>query len=190
MSKKIIFGLSGHPSGGKDTVAKYLVAHYGFKHISTGDGLRAYIRQHNLGELDRENMNKVVTELRKKFGNDFLVRDVLDNNSSDRLVLSGLRSSGEAKAIKTAGGILVAVDATMQTRYRRALARGRIGDEISFATFAAEQNKEDSPTNPNAPSVAAVTSIADEHIDNSTTRAHTYAQVNNLMKRLNIKPVK
>ena len=143
MSKKIIFGLSGHPSGGKDTVAKYLVAHYGFKHISTGDGLRAYIRQHNLGELDRENMNKVVTELRKKFGNDFLVRDVLDNNSSDRLVLSGLRSSGEAKAIKTAGGILVAVDATMQTRYRRALARGRIGDEISFATFAAEQNKEE-----------------------------------------------
>jgi dephospho-CoA kinase len=186
MSGKIIFGLSGHPSGGKDTVAKYLVQHYGFVHISTGDSLRAYMRKHNLGSLDRENMNRVVTELRQKFGNDFLVRDVLETNTAPRLVLSGLRSSGEARAVKAAGGYLVAVDASMRTRYKRALARGRIGDEISFETFAEEQNIEDKPTDPNAPSVAAVTSIADESIDNSTTLDHTYAQVDNLMKRLKI----
>jgi dephospho-CoA kinase len=186
MSKRILIGIAGHPSGGKDTVARYLVSHYGFTHISTGDGLRNYIKLHNLGSLDRENMNVVVTNLRQKFGSDFLVRDVLENNNDIKLVLSGLRSNGEAKAIKKYGGIILAVDASLQTRYKRALSRGRIGDEISFEKFKQEQEIEDNPSDPNAPSVAAVTSVADDHIDNSTTRKHTYAQVDLLMKRCNI----
>lgn len=190
MNKRVIIGLAGHPSGGKDTVARYLVSHYGFDHVSTGDSLRKYIRQNRLGNLDRENMNKIVTELRKKLGTDFLVREVLETNTSSRLVLSGLRSSGEAKAIKKAGGSLVAVDASLQARYHRALSRGRIGDDISFESFVKQQNKEDHPSDPNAPSVAAVTSIADDHIDNSTTRKHTFTQTDALMKRLGQKKLK
>ncbi len=186
MKNRIIIGIAGHPSGGKDTVARYLVKKYGFVHISTSDILRQYIQQHQLGDLSRENMNKVVTKLRQQFGTDFLVRDVLETNTDTKLVLSGLRSSGEAKAIVAEGGILVAVDASLQVRYKRALQRGRIGENISFDEFVKEQQKEDNPSNPNAPSVAAVTSVAQEHIDNSSTRAHTHSQVDALMKRLNI----
>lgn len=186
MKTRVIIGIAGHPSGGKDTVARYLAEKYGFVHISTSDILRNYITVHKLGDLSRDNMNKVVTKLRKQFGTDFLVRDVLETNSEPKLVLSGLRSSGEAKAISAAGGILVAVDASLKVRYKRALQRGRIGENISFEEFVKEQEKEDNPSNPNAPSVAAVTSVAQEHIDNSSTRAHTYSQVDALMKRLNI----
>lgn len=183
MSAAIIIGLAGHPSGGKDTVAKYLVDNYQFEHISTGDILRAYIKEHGLGDTDRINMNKVVTKLRKQFGSDFLMRDVLESNQSPRLVLSGLRSSGEAKAIKSAGGYLLAVDANLKTRYQRAIERGRIGDDISFDEFVREQEHEDNPSNPNAPSVASVTSVADEHIDNSTSLSHTYSQIDSFMKQ-------
>lgn len=186
MKNRIIIGIAGHPSGGKDTVAYYLVKKYKFVHISTSDILRNYIKEHQLGDLSRENMNMVVTGLREQFGTDFLVRDILETNNDERLVLSGLRSSGEAKAITAVGGILVAVDASLKVRYKRALQRGRIGENISFDEFVKEQEKEDNPTNPNAPSVAAVTSVAQEHIDNSSTRAHTYTQVDSLMKRLNI----
>ncbi len=186
MKKRIIIGIAGHPSGGKDTVARYLVKKYGFVHISTSDILRSYMSEHKLGDLSRENMNKVVTQLRKKFGTDFLVRDVLETNQDAKLVLSGLRSSGEAKAITQAGGIIVAVDASLRVRYKRALKRGRIGENISFEQFVEEQEKEDSPTNPNAPSVASVTSVAQEHIDNSSTRLHTHTQVDALTKRLKI----
>lgn len=186
---KIVLGLSGHPSGGKDTVAKYLVEKYGFEHISTGDSLRTYMQKNDLGEPDRENMNHIVTDLRQKFGTDFLVRDILETNNSPRLVLSGLRSSGEAKAIKKVGGYIVAVDASMHTRYNRALKRGRIGDNISFEKFAEEQRAEDNPSDPNAPSVAAVSSVADERIDNSTTLEHTYSQTDNIMKRLGVEKI-
>lgn len=187
--KKIILGLSGHPSGGKDTVADYIVSNYGFEHISTGDSLRSYIEKNNLGSTDRTNMNHIVTDLRKKFGTDFLVREVLETNTSPRLVLSGLRSSGEAKAIKNVGGYIVAVDASMRSRYNRALKRGRIGDNISFEKFSEEQLAEDNPNDPNAPSVAAVTSIADEHIDNSATLEHTFSQTDTIMKRLGIEKI-
>ena len=59
MSKILI--LVGQAGSGKDTAADYICKKYGYKHISTADILRDYIKKNMLGDLTRQNMHKVAT---------------------------------------------------------------------------------------------------------------------------------
>jgi dephospho-CoA kinase len=43
----------------------------------------------------------------------------------DRAIISGIRSMGEAQAIREAGGVIVAIDADPRIRYERIYTRGR-----------------------------------------------------------------
>jgi len=91
MKRETLIGLVGHPSSGKDTVAAHLVEKYDFVHLSSGDMIRAYIQEHELGETDREKMKQVSTMLREQHGSDYIVRMAL-KNPAPRLIVSGLRA--------------------------------------------------------------------------------------------------
>ena len=53
-----------------------------------------------------------------------------------------MRSLGEAKKIKYLGGLLVFVDAPIETRYQRAKQRARDSEVASFEEFRASEAKE------------------------------------------------
>jgi dephospho-CoA kinase len=176
-------GLVGHPSSGKDTVAARLIDTHKFIHISTGDLVRFYIAEHDLGGPDRDLMQKVGNILRVEHGADYLVRLALRTQAT-HLVVSGLRAIAEVTALKEAGGIIIGCTAPMELRYKRAKERGRIGDDITFELFKQQDQAEEVNTNPDAQNVAAVMAMVDYTIENSGSLEHLHRQTDTLLKKL------
>lgn len=143
----MIIGLSGTLSGGKDTLADHLQEKFGLMHISTGDIVRE-IAQVQEGSIERPVLFDVANELRHKYGGGVLVEKALDRyHNSIRnyagVVITGVRSLAEAKAIKDLGGTLVYIDAPVELRYARMQARQRDGEaRITLDAFKEREAKE------------------------------------------------
>ena len=180
MSIKI--GIVGYGSVGKDTVARYLVDKYSFVHISSGDLIRKYMVDNNLGVLTREAMQKVANELREKFGASYLVEQALAHNY-DRVVVSGLRAIPEAEYLKERGGIIVALSAPLEVRYAWALRRKRVGDIGSIEEFKLIQEKEALNPNKNNQNIQKVIEMADEHIVNDDTETALQSKIDAIMAK-------
>lgn len=181
--RKILIGLGGQLSSGKDTVSAYLVEKHGFKHISTGDMIRFYIAEHGMGAPERDLMLTVGTTLREEHGADYLVRMALENEA-DKLVVSGIRAITEAQAIKDAGGVIIACTAPIEVRYERLFSRGRDGDNtITLEKFREQEEREMSNTNPEAQNIRAVIAMADTVINNSGTLEDLQKEVDSFCKR-------
>lgn len=131
-----LIALVGQPGSGKDAAAEYISKNFGFRHIPSGNLLRAYIHDNHLGPLTRDNLQKVVTKLRAEKGNDILVRLATAGLSNGSLVVSGLRHPDEIEYIKGLGGKVIAISANPDVRYRRSKHRNREGDEISLEEFS------------------------------------------------------
>lgn len=150
MQTPLIIGLAGTFASGKDTLAHHLVKNYDFLHISTGDMLRQEAMKTH-GSIERPVLHEVGTTLRQAKGAGFLVELALQTFTAKRqerddykgLVVSGLRSLGEAKAIKTAGGVLVFVDAPIEVRFKRMAERKRDQEtKLTLEEFAAQEANE------------------------------------------------
>ncbi|MDQ5943753.1 MAG: hypothetical protein QG675_521 [Patescibacteria group bacterium] len=183
-TSRIIIGLVGEPSGGKDTAADYLVKKYKFTHVSTGDLVREYITSNKLGDLTRQNLKAAAIKLREQFGSDYLADTALQSTKSDRIVVSGLRTVAEVHCIQLNKGIILCVNANIKTRFERAKQRGRIGEDIDYETFKKIQASEQRSQDPNRQNVEAVISIADENIQNNGSLQELYSQIDDFMNRL------
>lgn len=183
MKPHVILGLVGQPLSGKDTVAAHLVDTHKFVHVSTGDLLRFYMAENNLGQPTRDLMQKVGNILRAEHGADYLMRLALKTEANS-LVVSGIRAIAEATALKAAGGLLVACSAPLAVRYERATGRGRAGDKVNLETFKQQEAAESSSNDPNAQSVSAVVAMADFTVENSGDLEHLYKQVDELLTGL------
>src|SRR5688572_25799323 len=98
--KKII-GIAGTFASGKDTAADYLVKHYGFLHVSTGDLIREETKR--LGKsIHRDNLVGVANEMRTTKGGGVFVEMALEEfrkSNAKGLVVSGIRHPGEVESI-------------------------------------------------------------------------------------------
>lgn len=177
----MIIGVCGNFASGKDAVANYLESH-GFTHISTGDLVREYVTANNLGGLDRDNLLKVANQIRSQKGSGYLVCEALKRGHRN-LVISGVRSTGEAQAVHDAKGVIVGVDAPIQIRYDRLKARGRIDDAVSIEDFArqeaAEQSHKQSESN-----ITAVLAMTDFQIANDSTEVDLHRRIDDILKQL------
>ena len=96
-------------------------------------------------ELNRSNMRQVGNEFRENYGSGYLVETFLKeakSNHVDRVVIESIRSTGEAEALKKAGGKLVVVDADRKLRYQRIFERKSGKDLIDFDTFVLQEERE------------------------------------------------
>jgi dephospho-CoA kinase len=164
---RIIIGLVGYFSSGKDAVARHL-EQLGFHHISTGDMVREYVREEKLGEPTRDLLIRTGNKLRHEQGGDVLVRRAL-GDSHRRLVISGLRALPEALAIKKAGGVLVAVAAPIERRFEWARSRGRITDGVTFEEFSDREETESRGKAPYEQNLKGVIEMADVTLENTGT---------------------
>lgn len=179
----IKLGVVGEPSSGKDTFAAYLVDNHGFVHISTGDLVRAYILENNLGDTTRPNMKQVSTFMRTEHGADYLARLAL-KEPAPHLVISGLRNVAEAEAIKTAGGKIVALRAPQVVRFERVGERNRVGDRLTFNEFRTQEAAEETDPNPNAQSVAKVIALGDYNVHNEGDLREFHANIEKFLQEL------
>jgi dephospho-CoA kinase len=177
----MIIGVCGTLASGKDTVADY-VASTGYTHVSTGDLIRSYIKDNDLGEIDRDNLRKVGNKLRAEKGAGYLV-ELAVKQHPDKLVVSGLRTIGEVDALFKAGGHLIGVDAPIERRYEWAKYRERIGDEVSFEYFREQELIENSHTSNHEQRINDVMSMANIVISNDGTMVELEAKVDDALAR-------
>lgn len=176
MSLPKIIGLSGTFASGKDTLAQYFEENFGYKHISTGDIIREEATK-RYNDTERETLRKIGNELRAEFGAGVLVEKALAN-ATGPLVISGIRSIGEAKTLHEAGGKLVFIDAKPELRYERMKLRQRDKEsQISFEKFLASEQKENNQdiTRDDVPNISALREIADTILDNSSSLGDFFA---------------
>ena len=173
-----VIGLVGYPASGKDTAALYFSQEHKFIHVSTGDMIREYIKENNLGEATRELLQKVGNELRSQYGSGFLAQEAIQKNSEkEKIIVSGVRTVGEASEIKKLGGIIIAIDVSQKVRFERAQARGSARDNRDFEAFKAVEDREAQNTDPNVQNVSAVINMADHKILNEGTVEELYRQI-------------
>lgn len=135
-----IIGIAGTFASGKDTVADRLSKDFGYTHISTGDMVRK-VAQAKYGSIERPVLAKTATDLRYESGAGALVKEALKEDRP--LVISGIRSIGEAKAFLDSGGTLIYIDAPINTRFERVKSRNRDSEvELTLEQFQENEEKE------------------------------------------------
>ncbi|HEX4119244.1 MAG TPA: AAA family ATPase [Verrucomicrobiae bacterium] len=161
-----IIGLCGQPASGKDTAADFFVSK-GFAHVSLGDTLRAEMRKQGLA-TDRAHMSVFAADAKRTRGMSYL-GELAANQVSGNTVISGIRGTAEVEFFRRRFGpdfTLLAIDAPLETRYARARARNRTGDDISFEEFRRIEDYERSAAS-GAQEVDKVIALADCTVDNS-----------------------
>ncbi len=173
----------GPPAVGKDAVSDYIEKKYNLTHISSGDIVRDYVRNNNLGSLDRPNLHIVANKLRSERGGDILVRIALEK-TKDNLILSGLRAIDEVMTFKKLGGTVIVITAPLQNRYAFAKTRGRIGDDISMEEFERIEKLEQESMDKNSQNVTKVMEMADISIVNDGTLEDLYRKCDEVIQDL------
>lgn len=131
----MIIGLTGTNAAGKGEVSNYLKDTKRFQYISLSDIVREEADAQGL-EHTRENLIKIGNELREKNGADVLAKRVIEKIKEENVVIDSIRNLEEARAVKALkNAILVAVDAPIGLRYKRAQERMLDRDNVSFEEF-------------------------------------------------------
>lgn len=181
--KRLVLGLTGAPSSGKDTVANHL-SKLGFLHISTSGIIREEMRKENL-PTDRSNINVFSIKSRHERGSGYLA-EIAAKKVTGNAVISGLRNVAEVEYLRKVFGknfVLITVEAPLETRYKWAIERKRVGDEISFEQFKAEEDAERNGDE-YAHQVDILIKMADRVIINNDTVDEMLKKVDNLVSEL------
>jgi dephospho-CoA kinase len=148
--KSRLIGVAGTLGAGKDTAASIFTDNYGYIHLSTGDAIRSEAMS-RFGRVDRDTLHQVANSLRVAQGAGVLCLKAIETYDSsvislkegNGLVVSGIRAIAEAQVIKNRGGLLLFVDAPIEMRYARLLARNREGEiTTSLEAFQAFEARE------------------------------------------------
>lgn len=166
MSLPEVVGISGTFASGKDTLAEYLVKKFGYHHVSSSDMIRK-VAQERYGSIERPILRKTGIELRNENGSGVLAEKALEAYSRP-IIISGIRTVGEAQAIKNTDGVMVFVDADRRLRYERMQKRARDDEsKISFEEFISREEEESSNNDESSQNLSAVMQESDIILSNS-----------------------
>lgn len=180
MQQKLrLIGVAGTAGAGKDTVADLVSQMFSLQNLSSGDFVRAitrYVYQlpHDFNPA-RDQLYQVANYLRTEINPAALVKLCILQVQVLQLpggVISGLRSMGEAQAVRQAGGIIVGIDADPHVRYGRMTARRRDTEaQWTLEEFLKQDEYENRGLSDSGPSrgIRAIIDSADAVVTNSGT---------------------
>lgn len=187
MKKKgLKIAIVGHALSGKDAAARYLEEKYGFKHISTGEMIREFVSENNLGDATRDLLREVGIRLRREYGPEYLVRKVFEKGLDEHHVVSGLRAKGEIDFFHENGGVIIAIEAPIKLRYKRAMKRKRASDHVSFEEFYAQEQAEMQSDDPNMLSIEHALDSADFTIKNDKDLAYLHEKLDKIVEKIGL----
>ena len=141
---KLIVCLTGMPGSGKSTIADGLKPK-GYETISMGDAVRKEAERRGL-KPSRLSLGRLMLELREKNGPGAiaeLIRDQIDCTSSNVILIDGVRSGDEIDVLRKFGKVkLLAIHASIDTRFDFLQKRGRLDDPRTKADFEERDNRE------------------------------------------------
>ena len=177
----MVIGITGTNSSGKDTVAKFFIEK-GFDSFSLSDILREEAKKRGIEE-NRDNLQGIGNELREKFGTGYLAQETLKKIKRDAIVTS-IRHSDEVKTLKQAQNFfLIAIDAPIELRYKRARKRQGTQDAIDFETFQKQEAKEFQKSG-SGQQLGKCMEMAGYKIENNGTKEEFYKKLENLFKSI------
>ena len=174
-----IIGITGTMGAGKGTIVEYLISTHGFVHYSVRGYLIKVIEQREM-PVNRDSMVIVANDLRANnkpsFIADELYKEALLNGKN--CIIESIRTVGEVTELQSKGNFnLFSVDADRKTRYERIVKRGSETDLVSYETFAENEEREMTATDPNKQNIGACMKLADYHFTNNETFDNLYVQV-------------
>ena len=100
-------------------------------------------------DLTDENVGRIAHEMRNKYGSDIWAQKTVENikkaPSSHLILIDGIRTLDEVSYFKktlSEDFVLIAVDASDETRYKRAKARGRADDTVEVEVMKERDRRE------------------------------------------------
>lgn len=170
-----ILALAGYAGAGKDTFAQLLLDQFGragktVELIASGDLIRQYVRDHNLGDPgDRSLLRQTVDDVAKTHGYTYWLEQSIaqaEAGGTEILLYPGLRQTIEVEFLHKRGDKIAVIEVPLEVRYQRSKERGRPGDDIDLAAFKANEEAERAGT---AQQLDAVIAAADTTISNNGT---------------------
>jgi dephospho-CoA kinase len=159
----IIIGITGTLGSGKGTIVEYLVQQKGFVHFS----VRAFIAEEIVRRgltVNRDSLTMVGNDLRAANSPSYIATQLYERAAlnGENCIIESLRTPGEIDALRAMGGFrLFAVDADIHTRYERIKKRKSETDDVTFETFAANENREMLNLDPNKQNIRKCVDAAD-----------------------------
>ena len=181
--KKLILGLVGELSSGKDVTKKYLEENYGANCHRFSTILRDVLNRVYL-PITRENMQDLSTLLRQRFGEDLLAKIIAEdvkNDAHEIIVVDGIRRGADMIYLKKIPGfILISIEVEARARYERLVKRQENADDTSktYEQFLADGKKEAELEIPE------VMATANYKIDNNGSFENLYKQIENIIIEL------
>lgn len=182
----MILGITGTDGGGKGAVVDFLVKEKGFVHCSARAIFLEEIERRGL-EASRENLRVVANDLRREYGNDFLVTHYLkyaQREPQGNLIIESIRTLAEADTLRKNGGMLIVVDADPEIRYARITSRGSSSDHVTYEQFLAHEALEMNDPDPHGMQKAKVMESADYSILNNGTLEELHQKVGEMIEIL------
>jgi len=185
--QSIIVGVLGRIGGGKGTAARYLHEKYGFHIISMGDMVRDEAVKRGIKKT-RENLQKLSTGLRLKYGQDYFCKQALSRiqkQKIERVIIDGIRSTLEYKFWKenVPYFVLIRIDADKKIRFERLKKRGGSRAPRTWTDFL-DQEKGEDKLYPG--SFDQFLSLSDYNIENNSTGKVLQNNLDILMHKLKI----
>ena len=175
-------------AAGKGAAAEYLKSK-GFKYYSCSDVLREELKNRGLTE-DIPSLRKIGNKLRTKEGPGVLGKRLLaqiEKNQDQPAIADSIRNPAEIAELKKAKTkfILMAVDAPLELRYERTVARGRAGDKMTLAEFKEQDFKQLKSQDPNAQQILDCFKLADYTIVNDGTLVELHQKIDEILNDIN-----
>jgi dephospho-CoA kinase len=188
-----IIGIAGTGGAGKDVVADMLAEMLDGENSSGGDFYRVLSRYiYGLApdaSVPREQLYKVGSFMRS-FDPGFTAKTAIfkaEQQGKKCLIQSGLRTMGEADAVRAAGGIIIGVDADPRIRYDRISQRGHgTPAQKTFEQFLQQDSHENEGLSSTGPTrgIRAIIDSADIKILNNGTLDELKTQLHENSKDL------
>ena len=183
--KKIIIGITGTNGAGKGTVVDYLVKGKNFSHFSASGLIRDEIIKRKM-HVNRDNMIIVGNDLRAKNGAGYIAEELIKRalNNKNNSVIESIRTLSEIDILRKKGGILLAVDADQELRYKRIFLRGGEKDRVTFEEFMDQEKREMESGDPNKQNLLVCIKVADYLIKNESTFEELNKEIEKLLVKI------
>ena len=168
-----LLALTGNPASGKTTLATELSVHYGFERISGSEILKRSIieiHEHERPALNtRSDFDIYHRQWRKRHGIDAMgtyILSLLELEPEKKLCFENARNEYDVLQLRTAGGIIIALQCSFEVRLARALNR-RQDTRLTADIFLREEEAEYNSPDPLGSHVTKIMQQADITLDAS-----------------------
>lgn len=174
----MIIGIAGTIGAGKGTVVDYLKTK-GFKDYSNSAILKEMVLERGLSPT-RTHMSALADELMRKYEGGILhfSHERAVEEGAQNYILEAIHREKEAEYIRSIGGVVFGVDASLEDRYARTQKRAHgEKDAVTFEEFKEHALREDEGVTGTGPHIRAVLRDADAVFMNNGSIEELHTQI-------------